>query len=106
MISIAFREAAKEVLMILEHTDEDEVKKIPRKFMDFLIANSSKAYEPDFDFNKPISELELKPKTQALLGVIYEKYWANDEENKIFILKAKQREKDYKKKIRAIANVS
>ncbi len=106
MVSIAFKEAAKEVLLILQHTDKDAVAKIPKQFLEFLIENSSKTYEPYFDFTKPISDFTLKPKTQALLGIIYEKYWANEEERKVFILKAKKREEDYKKKIRTRNNIN
>ena len=74
MVSRAYSEAATEVLEILSNTRKEELKKIPKKFLKFLSENSSKTYMPDFDRSKPIKELNLKPKTEALLGIIYLNY--------------------------------
>lgn len=84
MVSVELSEAALEVLEILKYTKESDVKKIPKDFITFLEANSSKTYKINKDFSKPISEIKLKPKTEALLGLIYLKYWANEEEKKNF----------------------
>lgn len=99
MVSLAYSEAATEVLAILEHTDIEAVNKIPKKFIEFLRENSSKTYKPDFDFTKPINELNLKQKTQSILAVIYLKYWANEEESISFKKKAKENEEKYQKEL-------
>ena len=80
MISVAYSEAAVEVLDILKHTKEEDVNKIPKKFIEFLESNKSKTYISKLDHTKTIKEMDLKPKTHALLGLIYLKYWANEEE--------------------------
>lgn len=92
MVSVSYSEAATEVLTILENTEKEAVNKIPRKFLEFLKANSSKSYRPNFDTTKPIKELKLKPKTEALLGIIYLKYWANEEERIKFTKEARDKE--------------
>ena len=106
MISHEYQEAATETLKILENTDIDDVKKIPKKFLEFLEKISSKTYNPIFDYSKPIRELNLKPKTKALLGIIYLKYWANEEERNIFRKKTKEKEKLYQLELREKYNTN
>lgn len=92
MISKEYSEAAVEVLDILNHTDEKMVQKIPSKFIDFLKENSSKEYVSNLDHSKKIRDMELKPKTEAILGLIYLKYWADEEGKKKFEQKIKENE--------------
>jgi len=100
MVSTAYSEAATEVLAILDNTEIEAVNKIPKKFLDFLKENSSKTYNPNFDTTKPISELKLKPKTEALLGVIYLKYWANEEEKIVLKKRLKENEIKYQEELK------
>lgn len=99
MVSNSYKEAVTEVLEILEHTDKEEVAKIPQDFIDFLKSNKSETYVPNLDISKPIKELKLKPKTEDLLGMIYLKWWANEEEKEEFRKRAKENEKRYKEEI-------
>lgn len=104
MVSIEYSQSAVEVLGILEHTKIEYVDKIPKAFIDFLKNNSSKTYNSKLDYTKPISELKLKPKTEALLGLIYMKYWAEEKEKEIFKKKVKDNENKYQENIRAKYN--
>ena len=97
MVSTAYSEAATEVLAILDNTEEEAVNKISKSFLNFLKENSSKTYKPEFDTTKPISELKLMPKTEALLGIIYLNYWANEEEKVDFKKIADENEVKYQK---------
>ena len=100
MVSVEYSEAAVEVLDVLRHTRESDVEKIPKKFIKFLEENSSKTYEPNLDHSKSIKEMGLKQKTQDILGVIYLKYWA-DEQGKIeFEAKIKENEKKYQQELK------
>lgn len=99
MVSVAYSEAAIEVLDILKHTRKEDVDKIPKKFIEFLENNKSKTYIANLDHKKTIKEMELKPKTQALLGLIYLKYWANEEEKLEFRKKARENEVNYQKEL-------
>ena len=100
MISIEYSEAATEVLDILNHTKKSDVDKIPKKFINFLEDNSSKNYVSSLDHSKPIKEMKLKQKTQDILGIIYLKYWANEEEKEKFKLKINENEEKYQQELR------
>lgn len=100
MVSVEYSQAAVEVLDILKHTNEEDVEKIPKKFIKFLEENSSKTYNPNLDHTKSIKEMGLKQKTHDILGVIYLKYWANEEEKEKFKAKIKENEKMYQEELR------
>lgn len=104
MVSIKYGEAAVEVLDILNHTREEDVKKIPKKFMEFLQNNKSKTYISNLDHTKDIKEMELKPETEAILGLIYMKYWANEEEKAQFQERIKKNEIAYQEDLKAKYN--
>lgn len=105
MVSVKYSEAAVEVLDILRYTREEDVKKIPKKFMEFLEDNKSKSYIPNLDHTKNIKDMKLQPETEALLGLIYMKYWANEEEKIKFENKIKNNEIAYQEELNAKYNV-
>lgn len=84
MVSNELSEAAVEVLEILKYTKKSDVDKIPKSFIGFLKENCSNTFKITNDYSKPLIELKLRPKTEALLGLIYLKYWSNGEEQKKF----------------------
>lgn len=94
-----YGEAAVEVLDILEHTKKEDVDKISKKFINFLKEQSSKTYQPNLDYTKQFFDMELHPKTYALLGIIYLKYWGNEEEKEIFQKQLQENEKQYQKEL-------
>lgn len=75
-----YSEAAVEVLDILNHTEKEDVAKIPQSFIKFLTDISNKNYKVRFNHNEPIVGLNLKKQTKELLGFIYITWWANNEE--------------------------
>lgn len=100
MVSKEYSEAAVEVLDILKHVDSENVKKIPIKFIEFLEENKSKEYVCDLDHSKKIKELQLKPKTEAILGFIYLRYWADEEGKKRFEQRMKENEKFFESELK------
>jgi len=100
MVSKEYSEAAVEVLDILKHVDAENIKKIPVKFIEFLEANKSKEYVCNLDHSKKIKEMQLKPKTEAILGFIYLKYWANEEGRKKFEQRMKENEKFFENELK------
>ena len=80
MREIEYSEAAVEVLDILNHTDKEDVAKIPQSFIKFLTNISSKSYKVKFNHEHPINGLNLKKQTRELLGFIYITWWCNKEE--------------------------
>ncbi len=99
MLSQEYCEAIAETLDILEHTQEADVSKISKNFMDFLKENTSMTYKPKLDYSKRIKDMGLKNKTIGILSIINKKYWCNDEERKAFEEKLKQNEIKYQKEL-------
>ena len=80
MREMEYSEAAVEVLDILNHTNKEDVARIPQSFIKFLTNISSKSYKVKFNHEQPISGLNLKKQTRELLGFIYITWWCDKEE--------------------------
>ena len=57
MREIEYSEAAVEVLDILNHTNKEDVARIPQSFIKFLTNISSKSYKVKFNHEQPINGL-------------------------------------------------
>jgi hypothetical protein len=75
-----YHKAYKEVLHILDSSPKEMVDKIPENVMEVFRANADENYECDFDIND--ENVELLDETKNILGMIYYKYWCEDEEEK------------------------
>lgn len=106
MIGQDYSIAISETLEILNHTEKEDVDKIPIKFLEFLQNNASKTYISTLDFSKPLKDMNLNTKTIGILSIIYKKYWCNDEERKLFEEKLKQNEIKYQKLLDENYNVN
>lgn len=100
MVSVEYSEAAVEVLDILSHMEQEYIEKIPEKFINFLKENKSEKYVSNLDHSKIISEMNLKPKTEAILGLIYMKYWANEQERIEFKNKIEENERIFREQMK------
>ena len=80
MREIEYSEAALKVLDILNHTNKEDVARIPQSFIKFLTNISSKSYKVKFNHEQPINGLNLKKQTRELLGFIYITWWCDKEE--------------------------
>ena len=99
MISQEYSIAFAETIDILNHTDKEDVNKIPKKLLDFLKENMVKDYKPLLDFRKPLREMKLHPKTIGILSLIYKKYWCDNQKRKEFEEKLIQNEEKYQKEL-------
>ena len=79
-----FSIACTEVLEILKNIDEIEYNKIDKEFILVLEENKDKEYNFVCDTSIDFEDLEITPETNDILGYIYRKYWANEEEKKEF----------------------
>ena len=77
-----YSEAATQVLDILNYMEQEDVKKIPKSFMNFLNNISDRQYIPKFNHEYPISSLNLTKETKELLGFIYITWWCDEDERK------------------------
>ena len=101
MIKDRYKIAMAETLHYLKGINSKDINKIPQKFMDFLEENASKEYICDFDYTKPIKELELKEETKGLIGVICLNYWCDTEEKREkFVKKLNENEQKYQEELR------
>ena len=81
MREVEYSEAAVEVLDILNHTNREDVARIPQSFIKFLTDISSKSYKSKFNHEQPINGFNLRKQTKELLGFIYITWWCNKEEH-------------------------
>lgn len=79
MLSGEYRKACTEVLDILKYTQKEDVDKISSRFIEFLIVNSDKLYEPNLDHSKRIKDMGIRKETIALLAIISKKFWKKGE---------------------------
>ncbi len=101
MVNERYSKAMAETLHYLKGINENDIKKIPNKFMQFLKENALQNYECDFDYNKPLKELKLLEETRGLISMICLNYWCETEEEKDeFIKHLNENEKRYQEKLR------
>ena len=105
MVDTGYARAMENVLDILKHTNEEDVKKIPPKFMLFLEENKLKNYKPNIDYKEDVRKMHLDEDTQALLGIIYLNFWANEEEKKQFKSRIRKNEEQYQVQLRERYNI-
>ena len=101
MVSQRYSVAMAETLHYLKGITQDDINKIPQKFMEFLKNNASKEYVCDFDYTKPLKDLELKEETRGLIGMICLNYWCETQEQKnAFMEHLNENERIYQEKLR------
>ena len=82
MVDEKYGVAITETLHYLKGISQNDVNKIPNKLMNFLKENSLQNYKCDFDYTKPLNELNLTNETKGLIGLICLNYWCETEEQK------------------------
>ena len=93
MVSVRYANAMSEVLYYLKGIQEDDIKKIPPKFIEYLKENASKDYKCNFDYNKPLKDLELLNETRGIISIICLNYWCEtDKQKKKYLNKLKENE--------------
>lgn len=101
MISVQNANAIAEVVYYLKGIRQEDIDKIPKKLLEYLNNNASKEYECNFDFNKPLNELELLEETRGIIGMICYNYWCETEEQKAnYLKKINQNEQKYQEELR------
>lgn len=75
-----YREAFAEVLEILRNSNQNIIKKTPKKFVEFLMNNKDEEYRVNIDFSNENWENNIKQETQAIIALIYRDYIVSSEE--------------------------
>lgn len=100
MVSVRNANAMAEVIYYLNGIKQEDIDKIPKKFIQYLNENASKEYKCNFDYNKPLKELNLLDETRGIIGMICYNYWCVTEKQKEQYLKRlSQNEQQYQKKL-------
>jgi len=82
MVNEKYSIAMCETLRYLKGINQDDLNKIPSKFIKFLNDNSSKNYKCDFDYNKPLKELKISEEARGIIAMICLNYWCITDEQK------------------------
>lgn len=82
MLNERYSIAISETLHYLKGIKREDINKIPNKFMLFLKENIADNYVCDFDYNKPLKELNLTNEAKGLIAMICLNYWCENEEQK------------------------
>lgn len=83
MLKERYRIAMAETLHYLKGISQDDVDKIPKKLMQFLKDNASQDYKCEFDYTKPLNELNLTDEAKGLIAMICLNYWCETDEQRI-----------------------
>lgn len=86
MVNERYANAMTEVLYYLKGIEQNDLDKIPDKVLKFLNENSSSEYICDFDYTKPLNELDLMKETKGIIGIICYNYWCETEGQKVLFL--------------------
>ena len=106
MVNERYGIAMAETLHYLKGISQDDINRIPDKFMNFLKNNASQNYECKFDYTRPLKELNLKNETRGLIAMICLNYWCETEEQKnSFIEHLNKNEKKYQEELREEYNI-
>ena len=106
MVNKRYGIAIAETLHYLKGVTQDDINKIPNKFMSFLKENASEDYRCEFDYTKPLNELNLKNETRGLIAMICLNYWCETEEQKMkFRNHLSKNEQHYQEELRKKYNI-
>lgn len=90
--------AYKEVYEILKYVPKEDLKRVPKKFMDMLEEKMNKNYKFSIDTSKDfIEEQELMIETRTILAYIFLNYWATEIQKEKINIKFKKDIEDAEK---------
>lgn len=100
-----YENAYAETLEYLNGIRQDDIDKIPKNLMEFLRKHASKDYICNFDYNKPLNEIELLDETRGIISLICLNYWCETKEQKYsYLLKLRENEIKREEKARELYN--
>lgn len=74
MIDDVYKNAFKEVYEILQNTDEELIKKVPEKFIDFLKNNMNNEYKTNINARIAINKQSILSESEEILSLIFRSY--------------------------------
>ena len=99
MIPSRYRNAYKEVYIILNYLDEDDYNKIPLEVINAIENNMNEEYEYYMNEDIDLSNQQMLPETKAILFNIFRDYLLTEEQKqKIIRMQKEERQKNELKK--------
>ena len=101
MVNERYSVAMSETLHYLKGINQKDLDRIPNKFIQFLNDNCLIDYECNFDYTKPLKELDIYNEARGLIAMICLNYWCTSKEQKeIFKKHLTENELKYQEKLR------
>lgn len=96
MVSKRYSMAMSETLHYLKEIKRSDLDKIPIDFIEFLKENADANYKSNFNYTKPLKDLQLLPETRGIISAICLNFWCETKEQKQNFLKLlNENEKKY-----------
>lgn len=83
MTNMAYANAYKEVLVIINNLVKEDYEKIPREYIKFLEDNCNKDYKFEYNQSKPFREQKILEDTKLFLFALFEKFGASEKQKAI-----------------------
>lgn len=78
MISTKYKNAYKEVLILLNHISKEEYSRIPREKINYMMENQNNEYVFEYDKTLPLNEQNISREANAIILNLFDLYFAND----------------------------
>ena len=101
MLNNTYAKALAEIKVILENSEDDIIKKIPKKFILFVQENYDKNYLCNINPNISINNQTILDETKYLIELIYRSYLCDEVQKKEYDITLQKNENEYQNNIRA-----
>ena len=99
MVATNYKNAFKEVYIILDSLVEEDYKKIPPELIETIYRNMNQDYKYELDEEQELSTQKMLPETKAILFNIFRDYLSTEEQkHKIIRIQKEERQKNELKK--------
>ena len=99
MVATNYKNAFKEVYIILDSLVEEDYKKIPPELIETIYQNMNQDYIYELDEEQDLSTQKMLPETKAILFNIFRDYLSTEEQKqKIIRMQKEERQKNELKK--------
>lgn len=99
MVATNYKNAFKEVYVILDSLVEEDYKKIPPELIETIYQNMNQDYKYELDEEQELSTQKMLPETKAILFNIFRDYLSTEEQKqKIIRMQKEERQKNELKK--------
>ena len=100
-----YTKALTELKVILENSEDEIIKKIPRKFIMFVEKNCDKNYFCNIKPDISINNQNILDETKYLIALVYRSYLCDENEKKEYDKILQKNEENYQKKLHEKYNI-